>query len=168
MGGMKAIGLLAAAGALGLGLYFTLRGGSHGGGMSGARGRRRGLRGDAEVSELKIFIDNDGDLYRQQYTPILKNLTTKLARGVYDKTKAEKIWMYLVENGAKKYTKEYGTADPGEWHRTFSIADRREVARELNKRLPRGMEARELRPPPPEEVQARLIPVLLTSPPFEV
>jgi hypothetical protein len=131
MVGMKMIGALAAAGALGVGLYFTLRGGGHGGGMSGARGRRRrGLRGDAEQEELKVFIDNDGRLYENQTKPILKNLATKLAKGVYDKAKAEKLWMYLVENGAKKYAADAGGT--ASWHDMFSIADRREVAKELN------------------------------------
>ncbi|HEV3059617.1 MAG TPA: hypothetical protein VGY48_15310 [Vicinamibacterales bacterium] len=126
------VGFLLAVGALGAGLYGVTRGGREPV-LSGSRRRRsRGFRGHGEQRELKIFIDNDGDLYRQQTTPIHKNLVTKIAKGVYDKTKAEKLWGYLVEAGAKKYSKEYGSNEPGEWHRTFSVADRREVARELN------------------------------------
>jgi len=79
--------------------------------------------------ELHLFIDNDGDLYRQQYQPILKNLATKQAKGVYDKGKAIKLWMYLVENGAKKYVREFGG---GEWNRVFDKETRLEVARLLN------------------------------------
>jgi hypothetical protein len=93
--------------------------------MRGAR--RRGLRGPTEQTELKLFIDNDGDLYRQQTTSITKNLQRKLAKGVFDKEKSKKLWMYLVENGAKKYAKEFG----GEWHKIFSMADRKAVAAEL-------------------------------------
>jgi hypothetical protein len=78
--------------------------------------------------ELHLFIDNDGDLYRQQYQPILKNLVTKQAKGVYDKDKAIKLWLYLVESGAKKYVKEYG----GVWNVMFSVPTRREVAAKLN------------------------------------
>ena len=124
---MKAIGFLVAAGALGAGLYFGMRGG--GGGLSGTRTRTR-LRGDAEVGELKVFVDNDGALYRQRTTPIMKNLALKLAKGIYDKTKAEKVWMYLVEDGAKKYAKDSGNSVP--WHEMFSMTDRRAVARRLN------------------------------------
>lgn len=125
------LGFLLAAGALGGGLYVTLRGdrGSATPALGGSR-RRRGLRGQPEISELHTFIDNDGDLYRQQYTPILKNLATKLAKGVYDSSKAEKLWMYLVENGAKKYAKEY--MQGSSWHQTFSMADRKAVAKRLN------------------------------------
>ena len=125
---MKLIGALTAAGALGVGLYFTLRKGG-GGSLSGQRTRTR-LRGDAEVGELKVFVDNDGTLYRQRTTPIMKNLALKLAKGIYDKTKAEKAWMYLVEDGAKKFTKESEITVP--WHEVFSISDRRAVARRLN------------------------------------
>ena len=50
------------------------------------------------ASELRIFIDNDGDLYRQQLTPIIKNLLRKIKSGKYDHKKAPKLWMYLVDN----------------------------------------------------------------------
>lgn len=97
--------------------------------------RRPSLRGHAEQSELQLFIENDGQLYRGQTTSIIKNLATKMAKGVYDRTKAEKLWMYLVESGAKKYAKDSG-GDwnvPGQtWHDMFSMEDRRHVAKELN------------------------------------
>lgn len=81
------------------------------------------------ATELYLFIENDGDLYRQQYQPILKNLVTKQAKGVYDKDKAIKLWLYLVESGAKKYVREYGS---GAWHEMFNVPTRREVAVKLN------------------------------------
>lgn len=87
------------------------------------------LRGEAESDELKLYIDNDGDLYRQQTTSIIKNLQRKLTKGIYDKSKAEKLWMYLVESGAKKYAKEFGG---GTWHKMFSMADRKAVAKAMN------------------------------------
>jgi hypothetical protein len=126
-------GFALALGAVGVGVW-AVRGGGHGRGMHGARTRRshgRGFGGHTEQSELKIFIDNDGQLYRQQTTSIIKNLATKMAKGVYDRTKAEKLWMYLTESGAKKYVKDVGGGH-GTWHDMFSIADRREVAKELN------------------------------------
>lgn len=116
---MKLIGALTAAGALGVGLYFTLRG-SRGGGLSGP----------TEARELHLFCENDGDLYRRQMQPIQKNLATKLARGIYDRAKAEKLWGYLAESCAKKYMKETGGSMP--WHKMFSIADRRDVAKTFN------------------------------------
>lgn len=125
----KLLGFLVAAGAVGAGV-FLMRGGKLPG-LSGSRRRRAHLRGDAEVGELKTFIDNDGRLYEQQTKPIMKNLATKLAKGVYDRTKAEKLWMYLVENGAKKYTREV-EIEGVPWHQVFSMEDRKAVARDLN------------------------------------
>lgn len=80
--------------------------------------------------ELELYIDNDADLYRQQTTPILKNLATKMARGIYDKAKAEKMWMYLMDAGAKKYAKEHG--EGRQWNAIFSVADRKDTARRFN------------------------------------
>ncbi len=58
--------------------------------------------------ELKLSIENDADLYRQQIVPIVKNIQRKMKKGTYDHLKAPKLWMYLVDNGAKKYVKAYG------------------------------------------------------------
>ena len=60
-----------------------------------------------EASELKLFIDNDGDLYRQRLVPIVKNIQKKMKSGKYDHKKAPKLWKYLVDDGAKKYAKEF-------------------------------------------------------------
>lgn len=79
-----------------------------------------------EAQELVLFIENDGDLYRQQNQPILRNLANKAAQGKYEHTKALKLWMYLMDNGAKKYAKKFGG---GEWYKMFSVAARREAAK---------------------------------------
>jgi len=79
----------------------------------------------AAAQELKLFTENDGDLYRQQTTSILKNLTTKKASGKYDRDKAVTLFMYLAESGAKKYAREFG----GVWHDMFPVPVRREVAK---------------------------------------
>lgn len=112
----SALGVIAAVGALGGGLWLALRGGSH-----------TALRGPTEVRELQLFCENDGDLYRQQVQPIEANLRKKMAKGVYDHEKSVKLWGYLAENCAKKYAKEFGSGQP--WHKMFSTADRREVAK---------------------------------------
>jgi len=128
---MKAplFGLAIAASALAGGAYLMLGGRMpHAPALSGSR-RRRGLRGHAESSELKLYIDNDGDLYRSQTTSIINNLKRRLAKGTYDRTLAEKLWGYLAESGAKKYVKDMGG---GTWHQVFSVADRKAVAKELN------------------------------------
>ena len=60
------------------------------------------------VTELKLYIENDKDLYKQQIVPIIKNVQRKMKSGKYDHRQAPKLWMYLVDNGAKKYVKEFG------------------------------------------------------------
>jgi len=83
--------------------------------------------GNTEQRELQLFIDNDGDLYRSQYQPIIKNLQRKIDKGQYDREKAVKLWMYLADAGAKKYVKEFG----GDVRTMFPKRDRLEVAKEL-------------------------------------
>jgi hypothetical protein len=86
----------------------------------------------AVVAELELYIENDGDLYRSQTTSILKALTTKKARGEYKHDLAVKAFEYLVEAGAKKYAKEFGS--PGHpWHKMFDVATRRAVAKNFAK-----------------------------------
>ena len=83
--------------------------------------------GSIEQRELKLYIDNDGQLYRQRYTPIEKNLTKKMEKGKYDSKLAVKLFMYLVDDGAKKYVKDFG----GNVKDMFPKKDRIEVAKEL-------------------------------------
>lgn len=78
--------------------------------------------------ELSLYIENNGDLYRQQGEPILRNLANKAAQGKYDHAKAVKLYMYLMDNGAKKYAKEYRT---DEWNRIFSVPTRRWAAEQF-------------------------------------
>lgn len=85
---------------------------------------------ESAAKELWLYIDNDGDLYRQQYQPIIKNLVAKKARGTYDHTLAAKLFGYLVESGAKKYTKEYDSRD-SKWNDIFPKKVRDAVAEEL-------------------------------------
>lgn len=87
-----------------------------------------------DAVELVLYIENDGDLYRQQYQPILKNLANKRANGIYQIPAAQKLMGYLVESGAKKYAKEFGS--PGQpWHKMFSVAVRKEAAADLEKKF---------------------------------
>jgi hypothetical protein len=83
----------------------------------------------AVAAELKLYTENDGDIYRRMTTSILKNLATKKAQGKYSPDRAVDAFMYLAEEGAKKYAKEMGS--PGQaWHDMFPIEARRIAARE--------------------------------------
>ena len=62
-----------------------------------------------ETRELYVFIMNNEDLYRRRFMPIILNLQRKMKRGMYDHEKAVKLWMYLVDDAAKEYVKEYGS-----------------------------------------------------------
>jgi hypothetical protein len=64
-----------------------------------------------EGDELFIFVSNDADIYRQRLQPIYKNAITKMAQGKYDSKKAIKLFMYAVDDAAKKYSKEYSSGD---------------------------------------------------------
>jgi hypothetical protein len=97
--------------------------------LAGSR-RRSSLRGEAEADELKLYIDNDGQLYRQQTESIIKNLKKRLANGTYNRGLAEKLWGYLTEAGAKKYAKEFGSESP--WNKMFSVSDRKAAAKAMN------------------------------------
>lgn len=122
-----AFSLALALAAVGVGAFVEYRRtGSLLGGSS--RRRRSNLRGEHEAHELLLFCENDGDLYRQQVKPIEANLAKKLAKGVYDHEKAKKLWGYLAESCARKYVKEFGD-ERTPWHKMFSTADRRGVAK---------------------------------------
>ena len=84
------------------------------------------------ATELKLYIDNDGDLHRRQTTSILKNLATKKARGQYKHDLAVKLFGYLVQAGAKKYADEF---EPTlrVWHQMFDVPTRKAVAEALTK-----------------------------------
>ena len=63
------------------------------------------------VNELDLFIMNSEELYRRRFMPIITNIKRKLNKGIYDHEKAQKLWMYLVDDAAKMQVKEYGSTD---------------------------------------------------------
>jgi hypothetical protein len=71
------------------------------------------IKGDEQAqTELRLFIENDYQLYHSQMMPIIKNVQRRKAKGTYDPTLAPKLWLYLVDEGARKYVKEFGA--PGD------------------------------------------------------
>jgi hypothetical protein len=61
------------------------------------------------VNELDSFIMNDEDLYRRRFMPIISNIKRKIKSNVYDHEKAQKLWMYLIDDAARKYVQEFGS-----------------------------------------------------------
>lgn len=93
---------------------------------------RRGEVDTIAADELALCTENDGDLYRQMTTPIIKNLKGKIAKGTYDEQLALKAWLNLVTAEARKYVREFGS--PGDTiDRMFNLATREEAAKEVAK-----------------------------------
>ena len=63
------------------------------------------------VNELDSYIMNHEDLYRRRFMPIISNIKKKIAKNVYDHEKAQKLWMYLINDAAKEYVNEFGSQD---------------------------------------------------------
>jgi hypothetical protein len=85
---------------------------------------------EGAARELELYIENDADLYRQQFIPIVQNLMRKRAKGKFDFEKSVKLWMHLVDSGARKYIAEFGV--PGQKiDSVFNRNTRLAVARSL-------------------------------------
>jgi len=80
------------------------------------------------ATELELFIDNDGPLYRSAVRPMLRSQCAKKAAGRWNKKRSITGWMHVVDAGAKKFTREENL--PGPWHKVFPMAVRRQLARE--------------------------------------
>ena len=83
---------------------------------------------ETAAHELKLFTENDSQIYHSQTLSILKNLATKAAKGTYTHEGGTKLFMYLAENGAKKYSKEF--SDGRDWNQMFTVPTRRMAAKE--------------------------------------
>ncbi|RLI52753.1 MAG: hypothetical protein DRO87_12695, partial [Candidatus Thorarchaeota archaeon] len=106
-------------------------------GSTCGNGGKRAMQKSAistDARELEVFIDDTSDLSPQgprgQGRDIVKNLLRKQKAGKYDKRKSVKLWLYLVDSGAKRYHQEFGSRD-FPWHKMFPKAVRMEVAESL-------------------------------------
>lgn len=126
---------------------------------------RSGMKSDveAEADELRLFADNDYNLYRQRKLPILKNLALKREKGTYDSELAVKLFGYLADAAAKEYVRQM--PDGSKWNLVFSPAARREASRGWRDEFEReykenarhwlGREPRERRATPAAPARAR-------------
>jgi hypothetical protein len=78
------------------------------GGVTVTDERLKTMEQSDEERELELYIDNDVALYNQRKFPIEKNLIKKVASGTFDINQAPKIYKYLIDDGIKKYTKDFG------------------------------------------------------------
>lgn len=84
------------------------------------------------ITELTLYIENSYDLVgrdNSQGQSIQKNLARKVVKGTYDHGQAWRLWMYLVDAGARAYDREFsaprGSSGSVAW---ISKADREKVA----------------------------------------
>lgn len=87
---------------------------------------------ETAARELSLFIENDYALVgapNSRGKAIEKNLLAKIQNGTFSLPLSEKAWMYLMEDGAKKYSKEF--SDGRDWAVMFNKATRELVAHEF-------------------------------------
>lgn len=95
--------------------------------------RKNGAKSVADpvaAHELELYIENEPALVAASNSLgklIMRNLSRMILRGTYDSTKAWKAWMPLADEGAKRYTREYGDR----FGTGFSKATREMVANSL-------------------------------------
>ena len=58
------------------------------------------------ATEFQLCIENESALYPQRQA-IEKNIAKRMAKGTYDATKAPKLWLYWVTEGARWYAREH-------------------------------------------------------------
>ena len=99
------------------------------------------------VNELDTYIMNNENLYRRRFMPIISNIKRKLKRNVNDHEKAQKLWMYLVNDAAKEYVKEYGSTQD-DVSNMFPKETRMQVARVISDRELENIKQGEYDAPP--------------------
>ena len=90
---------------------------------------RKNSYNENNVRELQLYVENDRNIYEQRLEPVYKNLFKKQEKRVYDSEKATKLYKNAVDDASKKYIKKFGSNNSN----IFTIEDRKEVARRLEK-----------------------------------
>lgn len=88
------------------------------------------------ADELDLFLRNESDLWgpgASRKTQILKNLAKKMKAGQYLSSEAPKLWLWLVNDAAKKYVAQFGDGPDARVDTIFNKATRMHVAQELAK-----------------------------------
>ncbi len=98
------------------------------------------------ADELRLYLDNEADLYRRKMSSFIPNVRRKIEQGKYNPALAPKLWISLVDDAAKKYTKEFRNS--GDRIFTFTPATRHAVAAQLAKDELQMLMNGEYGPPP--------------------
>lgn len=84
---------------------------------------------EVALRELDLYISNTYELVAAPNSigkSIDTNLRRKLEKGTYEPALAPKAWLHLADEGAKRYTREFGSDSP-----IFNAATRRALAESL-------------------------------------
>ncbi len=84
---------------------------------------------EGAADELRLYVDNTSEMYPQKKA-IIANLQKKMRKGTYDPTRAEKLWLYWVDDGARRYLSEFGVVGQ-RIDEVFNLNTRKAVARDL-------------------------------------
>ena len=76
--------------------------------------------------ELTLYIENDGGIYKSVTTPLINNYARKKLRGVYNKQRAIKGILMIVEAGRRKYIRDFGSIGGN-----MSMETKIQIAKEL-------------------------------------
>lgn len=88
------------------------------------------------ADELDLFLRNEYDLWADsspRKSQIMKNIAKKMKSGQYDSSLAPKLWMWLVDDAAKKYVAKFGDGPTARVDSVFNKATRMMVAQGLAK-----------------------------------
>lgn len=88
-----------------------------------------GYNDEHAAEEIRIYADNNSQLYFSRKLPIIKNLYRKWKKGSYDISKAAKLWQYYIEDAMQRYNKEHGSRGD-KWYELLTPGDRKVLARE--------------------------------------
>lgn len=111
--------------------------------------------GSESEGELLLFMDNDYDLYKQK-DAFIKNVWQKMKRGKYDPVQGQRLWLYYVDRGAKRYAEENAPDNaPSQahgayaWNKLFPKPVRERLAVEIERRERRAIQSGEYDKYPP-------------------
>ena len=95
-------------------------------------GAAPGFADPMAADEIRLYADNNSQLYYSRRLPILKNLYKKWKKGTFKIELAAKLWKYYIEDAMQRYTKEHGSRGE-KWHKLLSVSDRKLLATDYAK-----------------------------------
>ncbi len=80
-----------------------------------------------EINELILYAENTEPLYNQ-YRYIMRNLSRKYKKGIYDQKKAAILWKHWIDEAVKSYNVEILGGRRSLVQNVFTVADRKKAA----------------------------------------